>query len=251
MAGRRRHRPDLRATSDGLARFGWLLGLIAVSVVFSMAAPDAPWGEAVALLLQAAVLLLAVHAVEAPRRLRRLSVVATLAVVVIAAAGLLLDPQEGVPVGAALVAALGVVLVAATIAAIVDHLRTAGMLTGRTVLGALCVYLLIGSLFTFAYTLLAVLDPTPFFTDGERASLAALEYFSFTTQTTVGFGDLTPATRAGRALAMTQALIGQIYLVTVVALVVSNLTLPRARAGAAQPPAAEDDAPPPAGRGRP
>ena len=232
--GSARRTPDLRASSDdGLARFGWLLGLIGVSVVFSMAAPDASWGEGVALLLQAGVLLLAIHAVEAPRRLRRLAVGVTAAVVVIGAAGLLLEQPDGAPVGAGVVAALGVVLVAATIAAIIDHLRAAGRLTGRTVLGALCVYLLLGNLFTFAYTLLAVADTAPFFSSGEPVSLATLQYFSFTTLTTVGFGDLTPATRAGRALAMAEALIGQIYLVTVVALVVSNLTLPRRRPGPA------------------
>jgi hypothetical protein len=229
MAPRRRHAPDLRDSPDDLARFGWLLGLIGSSVVFSMAAPDAVWGESVALLLQAGVLLLALNAVQAPPRLRRLAVGAVAAVIAIGAAGLLVDTStpEEVTAGAAVVAGLGVVLVAATIAAIADHLRTAGALTGRTVLGALCIYLLIGTLFTFAYALLATVDANPFFADGEAANLSSLEYFSFTTQTTVGFGDLAPATRAGRALAMAQALIGQIYLVTVVALVVSNLTLPR------------------------
>ena len=49
------------------------------------------------------------------------------------------------------------------------------------------------------------------------------EYFSFVTLTTVGFGDFTAATDAGRAVAMLEALIGQVFLVTIVALVVSNL----------------------------
>lgn len=227
----------LRPTEgEGLARFGWLLGLIGVSVVFSMAAPDATWGEGVALLLQAGVLLLAVHAVEAPSRLQRVAAATTVAAVAIGGAGLLLDTSEGSPVGAAVVATLGMVLVAAAIAAIVDHLRAAGLLSGRTVLGSLCVYLLIGTFFTFLYALLAAVGTEPFFTDVDAVGLADLEYFSFTTQTTVGFGDLVPATRAGRAAAMAQALIGQIYLVTVVALVVSNLTLPRAADRSLMPP---------------
>ena len=138
MASPRRQPPDLRATDNGLARFGWLLGFISLSVVFSMGAPDATWGELVALVLQAGVLLLAVHAVEAPRRLQRLAVGAAAAVVVLGGGGLLLDTGESRRLGAALVAGLGVVLVAATIAAIVGHLRSAGALTGRTVLGALC-----------------------------------------------------------------------------------------------------------------
>ncbi len=48
-------------------------------------------------------------------------------------------------------------------------------------------------------------------------------YFSFTTMTTVGFGDLTAAGDAGRMLAITEALLGQLYLVSVVALIVANL----------------------------
>ena len=54
-------------------------------------------------------------------------------------------------------------------------------------------------------------------------------YFSFATLTTVGYGDLTAATDLGRSLAITEALIGQIYLVTVVALIVPNIG--RARRG--------------------
>jgi voltage-gated potassium channel Kch len=48
-------------------------------------------------------------------------------------------------------------------------------------------------------------------------------YFSYVTLATVGYGDLTPATELGRTLAVAEALLGQIYLVTVVALIVGNL----------------------------
>jgi len=54
-------------------------------------------------------------------------------------------------------------------------------------------------------------------------------YFSFVTQTTVGYGDLTAAGGFGRALAVLEALIGQLYLVTVIALLVSNLGPARRR----------------------
>ena len=49
-------------------------------------------------------------------------------------------------------------------------------------------------------------------------------YFSFTTMTTTGYGDLTAATDLGRSFAITEQLIGQIYLVTVVAVIVGNLS---------------------------
>lgn len=47
-------------------------------------------------------------------------------------------------------------------------------------------------------------------------------YFSVITLTTVGYGDLTPATAVGRTIAMTEALVGQLYLVSVVAAVVGR-----------------------------
>jgi hypothetical protein len=62
----------------------------------------------------------------------------------------------------------------------------------------------------------------PFFASGEGDTEDFL-YFSFATLTTVGYGDLTAASDLGRSLAIMEALIGQVYLVTVVALIVGNL----------------------------
>jgi hypothetical protein len=52
-------------------------------------------------------------------------------------------------------------------------------------------------------------------------------YFSFTTLATVGYGDFVARTDLGHTLAISEALIGQIYLVTVVSLIISNLRRPR------------------------
>ena len=63
----------------------------------------------------------------------------------------------------------------------------------------------------------------PFFAQQTHASSADYQYFSFITLTTTGYGDLTAAGNLGRAFAVLEALTGQIYLVTVVALLISNL----------------------------
>ena len=63
--------------------------------------------------------------------------------------------------------------------------------------------------------------------DISRSTIANCLYFSFTTLTTVGYGDLTAASNLGHTLAMSEALVGQIYLVTVVSLIVGNLGLRR------------------------
>ncbi len=90
-------------------------------------------------------------------------------------------------------------------------------------------------MFASLFSAVAALSDVPFFADGATPTLSSLQYFSFTTLTTVGYGDLAPATRLGRSLAITEALVGQIYLVTVVALLVGNVHLPGARGGPAPP----------------
>jgi Ion channel len=93
----------------------------------------------------------------------------------------------------------------------------------RTIAGALCVYLLVGYFFSLLYTAMAVLDGNTFFAQQVPFHPFNFIYFSFVTMTTVGYGDLTAAGDPGRMLAVLEALIGQIYLVTVIAVLVGNM----------------------------
>ncbi|WP_250030198.1 ion channel [Paractinoplanes maris] len=74
--------------------------------------------------------------------------------------------------------------------------------------------------FGFAYRTVEVLQPGPFFGDSGPATLPDFLFFSFTTLTTTGFGDLVPTGNPGRSLAVLEALTGQLFLVTAVAKVV-------------------------------
>jgi hypothetical protein len=95
-------------------------------------------------------------------------------------------------------------------------------------MGVLCLYLLFGMFFAFVYGALNRIDE-PFFVQSAVASASTCQYFSFTTLTTVGFGDLTARTPVGHTLAVLEALVGQIYLVTIVSLIVSNVGRERGR----------------------
>lgn len=95
----------------------------------------------------------------------------------------------------------------------------------QTMFGVLCLYLLIGLMFGVAYATVQEVSGTDFFTV-ERAGRDDFLYFSYATLTTVGYGDLVAATNLGRSLAITEALFGQIYLVTIVAVIVANLSRP-------------------------
>jgi len=103
-------------------------------------------------------------------------------------------------------------------------------ITVNTVCATLAAYLLIGLIFTTVYRLFGQLAP-PFFAQyesGGSPTPGEYTYFSFITLTTVGFGDLTAASDPGRAFVMIEAVIGQIFLVTMLARVVAMLGAQRA-----------------------
>ena len=81
-------------------------------------------------------------------------------------------------------------------------------------------YPMIGMVCAFTYGAIDSVGGAPVFAEGVTATTSNCLYFSFATLTTVGYGDLTTRTDLGHTLAVTEALVGQIYLVTVVALLV-------------------------------
>jgi hypothetical protein len=91
-----------------------------------------------------------------------------------------------------------------------------------TVAGALCIYLLVGLFFAFLFGFTTAVGLGPFFVATSHATDVDYLYFSFSTLATVGFGDLVAGTNLGRMLAVTEALFGQMYLATIVALSVGK-----------------------------
>jgi hypothetical protein len=114
-----------------------------------------------------------------------------------------------------------VLLVTATLPVTVNRVLHHRRITYETVLGALCAYVLIGLLFAFLYLAVHELRDEPFFAQpGEHAQSEYL-YFSFVALTTLGFGDLSPSVGLPQALTVLEALAGQIFLVTMVARLVT------------------------------
>jgi Ion channel len=210
-------------------RFGFVLALIVGAVFVTMAAPHGDGGRFVAVVLQGAVLVAAVVASKLPRWLVTLSLVVAVLGMAGSAAALFGTGQFGNS-SAGVIALLYVVLPAPAIAiGVARQFREEGTVTIHTMFGVLCLYLLIGLIFAVAFAVIQDVSGTDFFTI-ERAGRDDFLYFSYATLTTVGYGDLVAATNLGRSLAITEALLGQIYLVTVVALIVGNLARPaRAR----------------------
>ena len=111
------------------------------------------------------------------------------------------------------------------------NLRATGTVTTTVVSGILCLYLLAGLFFASTFIAIQNLGGGPFFSNGDPATSARSVYFSFVTITAVGYGDLTARTTLGHTLSLTDALLGQIYLVTVVAAIVGRL-VPRGKQAA-------------------
>jgi hypothetical protein len=119
-----------------------------------------------------------------------------------------------------------VLLVAAPIAIgwrILHHERV----TAETLAGAVCIYVMIGMIFTNLDYGLQLASGRDFFAQSGHHGLADFSYFSYITMATVGYGDLTPATGLPRTLAVLEALTGQVFLVVLLARLVSMYGGPR------------------------
>ncbi|MET0685862.1 MAG: potassium channel family protein [Solirubrobacteraceae bacterium] len=172
-----------------------------------------------------ACLLLAVRSARLGAGAQRIAQVLAVTAIVV---GFLHALDAGVSDGAArlCVAALLALGPPAVAIGILRDLRASGRVEVHAIAGVLALYLMIGMAFAFLYGGIDHVASTPFFADNVPATVSRCLYFSFTTLTTVGYGDMVADTDLGRTLAIFEALMGQIYLVTIVSLLVGNLGRP-------------------------
>jgi hypothetical protein len=212
-----------RATRRVTVGYGLVLILVTASIGVQLLSTGGSGTRFLTVALEAATLVAAVWTAGARRPVVRLAAVAAVLVVVAAAALWVLHGSVP-PAAAGLVNGLLVAVAPATLAAgLVRALRSDGAVTVRTVAGVLAIYLLAGMFFSFLYSVIGAFDADAVFAGQAHSTAADNLYFSFVTLATVGYGDLTPAADLTRTFAVAEMLFGQIYLVTVVALIVSNL----------------------------
>jgi hypothetical protein len=205
-----------------------VLALIIGLLLFQLAAPDEPWSRAVAVALEGAVLVTVFHASDVPRLMRRGAEAIAIGTTIIAFVVLLAHDNPDLETHR-LINVLVVSLAPPAIGyGVLRSLREHGRVEVNAIAGVLCIYLLIGMIFASAYSSIAAITNEAFFTGGQASDISDFLYFSFTTLTTTGYGDLSPAGNLARSFAILEQLIGAIYLVTVVAVLVSNVR-PRSR----------------------
>jgi Ion channel len=203
--------------------YGLVLLLVGSSIILRMAAGSSDATLFVSVLLQATTLVVAVWIAGAHRRGVR--VAAYIAAFAALASLVLWIVRGDMPIGPiAVVNGLLVSVAPIVIAAgLVRELRRERVVDVQTLSGVLAIYLLVGMLFSFVYAVIGAVDSDALFAQSTSPTAADELYFSFVTLCTVGFGDLTPVGDLARTVAIGEMLIGQIYLVTVVSLIVANM----------------------------
>jgi hypothetical protein len=194
------------------------IGLVAISIgVIGSFTP----GLVATVTLLSVTLLFAFHTSRVSVRAQRVALVVVVIAIVVVSISVVAGSEKFAEVVAG---AVDSILAFAALVAILRRLaRHHVVITGSTVAGAACAYLLIGLFFASVYTFLGGASAEPFFVQTPAERAVDYLYFSFVTLTTVGYGDFTAASDVGRMLAAGEALTGQLFLVTVVALVVGNI----------------------------
>lgn len=207
-------------------RYPAVLILMLAAVVFVIAAPTANWSRAVGITIEGLALVLTVATSRAREsvRLRRAGAIGLvmIAAVIVIAFGI---APRWFTFAVAIVVTAGIPVAMGR--GLLRLLRRDGV-TFNAVAGSLAIYLSTGLIFAWIAGLIADLSGSALYfaqhTDGTQGDKV---YFSFTVLTTTGFGDLTPATPAGHALAVIEMLVGQLYLVTVIGLLIGNFAARR------------------------
>ena len=220
--------------ADPVDRFGVVLFfVIATIVVSSLIDIGTSYGDSLlAHSMSGAALIAAARATGMRRRPRRV-----VSVVVVVAIGLLallslaervLGDDQMAPMSPEQADPLWLVLVVVVPIIVIRRISQHTIVGGRTVLGAITAYLQIGVAYAALFQAVAVWSPVPPFGTPQESS--AYMYLSLTTMSTLGIGDIAPSTQLARLLVSSEAVLGQVFLVTIVAIVVSQFAGGRTRA---------------------
>lgn len=214
-----------------LDRFGLLLILsIATVTLNSLIDIDNPTenlrseiGWIMVSLITGITLIVALRSSGMVRRIRRFAEIFVAVVVIFAVVVSILDAAEFAQISSisgARPSGIWVGIAFLSPIVVLRRIFVQSSITKATIYGAVSVYLLLAVAFNYAFMSVDSLADGSFFVQGEQLTTSFM-YFSLTTITTLGYGDLAPASEVGRFLATSEALVGQVFLVTVVARLVS------------------------------
>jgi hypothetical protein len=203
--------------------YGLLLVVLLADYIIVASIQPSPTSLVFRVALIVATMLLAMHTSRAHERAMRLAWWGGAT----ALGAALVNAASGDTITLSVVLVFAVVLLATTPILIIRRILTHDVVTVETVLGALCTYMLIGLLFASIFIAVNAIGTQYFAKPASQNQGPDLLYLSFVTLTTVGFGDVVAAHDFGRALVVLEALFGQVFLVTLVARLVSMFGITR------------------------
>jgi hypothetical protein len=219
--------PDGRRLRIGLApageRYGLLLTLLVGTYVLS-AFVGGRLVNALQIVLFVVTLLLAMQTAQVPRRTARIMIAVVFSGSVVA---LVLAAAVATRTAAGIADLWTALVLLLTVVMIVARILAKPVITLHSILGAISAYLIIGLMFACCYRAIGRLASEPFFANHAPGTVQLYQYFSFTTLTTLGYGDFTAGSSGGRAIAALEALAGQIFLATLIARLVAAFRSPR------------------------
>jgi hypothetical protein len=215
---RRRRRADWLGRAERFNdAFGLVLLLVLITYVVASIVPNKDWGAVALATITGTTAIVALSSSDTrPVVVRNALWVAVLAVV-LAVVSAISGGRPELDVGSVLL----ICLLAVSMGAVLRRVLLSDKVSSRTILGAISVYTSLGILFTWAYGLVDRIEGGGFFGSGIEAKGSDFLFFSYTTLTTTGYGDLVPVGQVGRMISGFEMMIGQIFLVTLVAGLVS------------------------------
>ncbi len=207
--------PAVKAVARG--RFIYLLVFMFLSMLMFPLLEEAAYGPPVMQLLYSFMLISALYAAAQVRWIFRMGILLLVATLISRWWIVLTLSPISVATGILCAIVFFCFIALSLLFYVFEHERV----TGDTIAGAICVFLLIGFIWMLAYQAIHFFNPKAFNNIAAEgfspAAIVDLAYFSFVTLTTVGYGDITPISRPVRMFVVTEAILGQIYLTVLVA----------------------------------
>ena len=197
--------------------FGLVLALVLLTYVLASLLENRGWSAVILTLATSATSIVALASSHVRRQLVRASLWLATLTVLLAVAAAASDEQTLLN----LASLIQICLLAIAMAAVLWRVVSSAEVGSRTILGAISVYAVLGILFTFAFGTIDRIQGGPFFEEVARPEGNDFLFFSYTTLTTTGYGNLVPGGQPGRMFAGLEMMLGQIFLVTLVAGLVS------------------------------
>jgi hypothetical protein len=197
--------------------FGLVLLLVLVTYVLTSLLSNHGWSAMVLTIATSATSVIALTSSHARPGLVRGAIALSGLTILLAAVAAISDDRTWLNFASV----IQITLLAIAMGAVLQRVVTTAEVGSRTILGAISVYTVLGILFTFLYGTIDRIQGTPFFEGVPHPAGSDFLFFSYTTLTTTGYGNLVPGGQPGRMISGLEMMIGQIFLVTLVAGLVS------------------------------